>query len=72
MTLTLSGIARGRLVLFTASGAAKQPAMQAIADGADLPAARVRAPCVVWLVDRGRRSPLNGPGGAGPGPHRGP
>jgi 6-phosphogluconolactonase len=51
MTLTLSGIARGQLVVFTASGAAKQPAMQAIADGADLPAARVRAPRVVWLVD---------------------
>jgi len=52
MTLTFSGIARAQLVLFTVGGAAKQPAMQAIADGADLPAARVRAPRVVWLVDR--------------------
>ena len=52
MTLTYSGIARGNLVLFTVGGAAKRPAMQAIADGADLPAARVRAPRVVWLVDR--------------------
>jgi 6-phosphogluconolactonase len=51
MTLTLSGISRGRLVLFTVSGASKQAAMQAIADGEDLPAARVRAERVVWLVD---------------------
>ena len=51
MTLTLSGINRGRLVLFTVAGQEKQPAMQAIADGADLPAARVRADQVVWLVD---------------------
>ena len=51
MTLTLSGISRGRLVLFTVAGADKQPAMQAIADGADLPAARVRADRVLWLVD---------------------
>ena len=51
LTLTYSGIARSRLVVFTVAGAAKQPAMQAIADGADLPAARVRADRVVWLVD---------------------
>jgi 6-phosphogluconolactonase len=51
MTLTLSGISRSRLVLFTVSGPSKQAAMQAIADGADLPAARVRADRVVWLVD---------------------
>ncbi len=52
MTLTFSGISRGRLVLFTVAGESKRPAMQAIADGADLPAARVRADRVVWLVDR--------------------
>ena len=51
MTLTLSGIARARLALFTVSGAGKQEAMQRIADGEDLPAARVRADRVVWLVD---------------------
>lgn len=51
MTLTLSGLRRGRLVLFTVSGKEKQAAMQAIADGVDLPAARVRADRVVWLVD---------------------
>ncbi|MEO7837426.1 MAG: 6-phosphogluconolactonase [Acidimicrobiales bacterium] len=52
MTLTLSGIARARLVLFTVAGAEKRPAMQRIIDGDDLPAARVRADRVVWLVDR--------------------
>ena len=51
MTLTLSGISRGRLVLFTVAGESKREAMQAIVDGADLPAARVRADRVVWLVD---------------------
>ncbi|MGH9179187.1 MAG: 6-phosphogluconolactonase [Acidimicrobiales bacterium] len=51
MTLTLSGIARGRLALFTVAGAGKREAMQRIADGEDLPAARVRADRVVWLVD---------------------
>ena len=51
MTLTLSGIARARLVLFTVSGADKRHAMQRIVDGEDLPAARVRADRIVWLVD---------------------
>jgi 6-phosphogluconolactonase len=52
MTLTFSGIARSRLALFTVAGAAKRPALQAIRRGADLPAARVQAERVVWLVDR--------------------
>jgi len=51
MTLTYSGIARGRLVIFTVAGESKRAAMQAIADGADLPAARVTADRVIWLVD---------------------
>ena len=52
MTLTLSGIARARLALFTVSGAEKRDALQRIAEGEDLPAARVRADRVVWLVDQ--------------------
>jgi len=51
MTLTLSGISRARLVVFTVAGEVKREAMQDIADGADLPAARVRAERVLWLVD---------------------
>ena len=38
-------------MVFTVDGESKRAAMQAIADGADLPAARVRADRVVWLVD---------------------
>lgn len=51
MTLTYSGIARARLVIFTVAGESKREAMQAVADGADLPAARVTADHIVWLVD---------------------
>lgn len=52
MTLTFSGIARSRLVVFTVAGASKREALKAVMDGADLPAARVTADKVVWLVDR--------------------
>ena len=52
MTLTLEGLARARLVVFTVSGAAKHEAFAAVSSGADVPAARVRARQVVWLVDR--------------------
>lgn len=51
MTLTLAGIARARLVIFTVSGASKAPAMQAVLAGEDLPATRVRAERILWLVD---------------------
>lgn len=52
MTLTFSGIARSRLVIFTVAGEEKRAALQAVVDGEDLPAARVTADRVVWLVDR--------------------
>jgi 6-phosphogluconolactonase len=52
MTLTYGGIARGRQVLFTVGGAEKREAVDALFAGADLPAARVRADHVVWLIDR--------------------
>ncbi len=51
MTLTYSGIARARLVLVTVGGTAKLGAMQAVFDGADLPAAHIQGERVVWLVD---------------------
>jgi hypothetical protein len=47
----LSGISRARLVVFTVAGRGGD-ALQAIIDGADLPAARVSADRVIWLVDR--------------------
>ncbi|HLH46015.1 MAG TPA: 6-phosphogluconolactonase, partial [Acidimicrobiales bacterium] len=52
MTLTLSAIARARLVVFTVAGESKREALQAVIDGADLPAGRVTADRVLWLVDR--------------------
>jgi 6-phosphogluconolactonase len=52
MTLTLAGIARARLAVFTVAGQASRDPLQAIFDGADLPAGRVTADQVLWLVDR--------------------
>lgn len=52
MTLTFAGIARARLAVFTVTGEAKRPAMEAVYAGEDLPAARVQAGRVLWLVDR--------------------
>ena len=52
LTLTFSGIARSRLVVFTVAGASKRDALKAVMDGEDLPAGRVTADRVVWLVDR--------------------
>jgi 6-phosphogluconolactonase len=51
MTLTLAGIARARLVVFTVAGESKRHAMQAVFDGEDVPASRVVADRVLWLVD---------------------
>jgi 6-phosphogluconolactonase len=51
MTLTFAGIARARLVLVTVEGEEKADAMQAVYEGRDVPAARVTADEVVWLVD---------------------
>lgn len=52
LTLTFAGLARARLVVFTVAGASKREALQAVVDGADLPAGRVEADQIVWLVDR--------------------
>jgi 6-phosphogluconolactonase len=52
MTLTLEALARAQLVVFTVSGQAKHEAFAAVSAGADLPAGRVRARQVLWLVDR--------------------
>jgi 6-phosphogluconolactonase len=51
LTLTLSAINRARLVVFTVAGEGKRETLQAVIDGADLPAGRVDADKVVWLVD---------------------
>jgi 6-phosphogluconolactonase len=52
ITLTYAGIARARLAILTVAGKAKKPAMEALCAGEDLPAGRVQAGRVLWLVDR--------------------
>jgi 6-phosphogluconolactonase len=52
MTLTFTGIARARLVLFTVSGEEKREALARVAAGEELlPASRVTAEKVLWIVD---------------------
>ncbi len=51
VTLTLPAIARARLVVFTVAGTTKHDALARIDAGEDLPAARVEAAEVRWLVD---------------------
>lgn len=51
LTLTLPALATARLVVFTVAGAAKREAFARVATG-DVPAARVAAERIVWLVDR--------------------
>ncbi|HEX3394941.1 MAG TPA: 6-phosphogluconolactonase [Acidimicrobiales bacterium] len=53
MTLTYSGIARARLVVFTVAGEEKRAAFAGGCGGdPSLPASRVTADRIVWLVDR--------------------
>jgi 6-phosphogluconolactonase len=52
LTLTLAGIARAQLVVFTVEGADKNEAMSRVLHHEDLPATRVHADRVVWLCDR--------------------
>lgn len=53
MTLTLPAIARARHAVFTVEGDDKRAAFERALQGDDLPAARVRAARVTWIVDRG-------------------
>ncbi len=57
LTFTYPAIERSPLVVFTVAGAGKRDALAAVAAGADLPAARVRAAEVIWLVDGAAASP---------------
>jgi len=51
LTFTFPAIARSDVVVFTVSGADKRDAFARVKAGDDLPAARVTAPQVLWLVD---------------------
>lgn len=61
MTFTLSGIARSRLTLVTVSGDDVAEAMAAVVAGDDVPAARLDAPNLVWLVDKSAAAKLDPP-----------
>lgn len=51
MTLTFAGIARARQVIVTVAGASKADAVARLVAGEDLPAARITAENVLWLID---------------------
>jgi 6-phosphogluconolactonase len=51
LTVTLPVINAARVAVFTVSGESKQDAVAALRRGDDIPAARVKAQRVVWLVD---------------------
>jgi 6-phosphogluconolactonase len=51
LTLTLPAINAARCAVFTVTGAAKRDAVAALRRGDDIPAARVRAERIVWLLD---------------------
>lgn len=50
LTFTYPALERSRLVVFTVTGEAKREAFAKVRRGEDVPAARVRAEQVVWLV----------------------
>lgn len=60
MTFTFSGIAKGRLVLVTVEGEEKHDALARVVAGEDVPAARIQADEVVWLVDAAAAGDLAG------------
>jgi 6-phosphogluconolactonase len=51
LTFTFPALARSRTVVFTVAGEGKREAFARIRAGDDLPAARVEAEHVIWLVD---------------------
>lgn len=52
MTLTFSGIELANLVILTIEGEGKKRAFSELQNGADLPACRIRAKNIIWLVDK--------------------
>jgi len=51
LTFTYPAIARGRTVVFTVAGEGKREAFARVRAGDDVPAARVVADRIIWLVD---------------------
>ncbi|CAN5834314.1 6-phosphogluconolactonase [soil metagenome] len=59
MTLTLAGIARAARAVVTVTGADKAQCLARVAADDSLPASRIDAPSVVWLVDPAAASYLD-------------
>jgi 6-phosphogluconolactonase len=57
LTVTLPALARASLVVFTVAGAEKRAALDAVRNGDAVPAGRVRAGRIVWLVDEAAAGP---------------
>lgn len=51
LTVTFPALDQARLVVFTVAGQEKREALQRVKSGDDVPAARVSAARVIWLVD---------------------
>lgn len=60
MTLTFAGISRGRLAIVTVVGQEKAEILAKVAATDDLPASRIDAESVLWLVDPAAASRLPG------------
>lgn len=58
MTLTYEAIARANLVVVTIAGADKHEVVARLYAGEDLPAGRLQARSIVWLVDEAAAGPL--------------
>jgi 6-phosphogluconolactonase len=58
MTLTFEAIATAPTVVVVVSGAEKREALGRLLDGEDLPAGRVRAERLIWLIDEAATSGL--------------
>lgn len=57
LTLTLPVINAARCAVFTVAGDSKRDAVAALRKGDDIPAARVQAARIVWLVDQAASAP---------------
>jgi 6-phosphogluconolactonase len=57
LTLTFPAIAQSRVAVFTVAGEGKRDALQRVKAGDDLPAGRVSAGRVIWLVDEAANGP---------------
>ena len=66
VTLTYPVLNAAKRAVFLVAGADKAPALRRVLEGADLPAAKVRPPEVLWLADKAAAAELSGTGAPRP------